>query len=131
VASYRLAPGSLKAWADFGYARPTPACMNTSVLGSVYICRNRRLLFTTSICCGLREGPRLHPGLMSRSRATQRLAGLPRVIENSPFFLKFCSYFPYNAKLYIYGNEYAKCQLRKRGIAFEALRPEAQDDGQR
>jgi hypothetical protein len=38
-----------------------------------------------------------------------------------PFFLKFCSYFPYNAKLGINGNEYAKCQLRKRGIAFEAL----------
>ena len=38
-----------------------------------------------------------------------------------PLFLKFCSYFPYNAKLCINGNEYAKCQLRKRGIAFEAL----------
>jgi len=38
-----------------------------------------------------------------------------------PFFLKFCSYFPYNAKLCINGNEYAKCQLRKRGIEFEAL----------
>jgi hypothetical protein len=38
-----------------------------------------------------------------------------------PYFLKFCSYFPYNAKLCINGNEYAKCQLRKRGIAFEAL----------
>ena len=38
-----------------------------------------------------------------------------------PFFLKFCSYFPYNAKLCINGNKYAKCQLRKRGIEFEAL----------
>lgn len=38
-----------------------------------------------------------------------------------PFFLKFCSYFPYNAKLCINGNEYAKCQLRKQGIAFQAL----------
>jgi hypothetical protein len=38
-----------------------------------------------------------------------------------PFFLKFCTYFPYNAKLCLNGNEYAKCQLRKRGIAFEAL----------
>ena len=25
-----------------------------------------------------------------------------------PFFLKFCSYFPYNAKLCINGNEYLK-----------------------
>ena len=38
-----------------------------------------------------------------------------------PFFLKFCSYFPYNAKLYINGHEYLKRQLTKRGIAFEAL----------
>ena len=38
-----------------------------------------------------------------------------------PFFLKFCSYFPYNAKLCINGNEYLKCQLAKRGVAFEAL----------
>ena len=26
-----------------------------------------------------------------------------------PFFIKFCSYFPYNAKLCINGNEWAKC----------------------
>lgn len=34
---------------------------------------------------------------------------------------EFCSYFPNNTKLCINGNEYAKCQLRKRGIEFEAL----------
>jgi hypothetical protein len=38
-----------------------------------------------------------------------------------PFFLKFCSYFPYNAKLCLNGHEYAKRQLAKEGIAFEAL----------
>ena len=38
-----------------------------------------------------------------------------------PFFLKFCSYFPYNAKLCINGHEYLKRQLTKRGIAFESL----------
>ena len=38
-----------------------------------------------------------------------------------PFFLKFCSYFPYNAKLCINGHEYLKRQLTKKGIAFEAL----------
>ena len=38
-----------------------------------------------------------------------------------PFFLKFCSYFPYNAKLCLNGHEYLKRQLRKEGIAFEAL----------
>lgn len=38
-----------------------------------------------------------------------------------PFFLKFCSYFPYNAKLCLNGHEYVKRQLAKRGVAFEAL----------
>jgi hypothetical protein len=38
-----------------------------------------------------------------------------------PFFLKFCTYFPYNAKLCINGHEYVKRQLAKEGIAFEPL----------
>ena len=48
--------------------------------------------------------------------------GIHRVDEDfGPFFLKFCSYFPYNAKLCINGNEYLKRQLAKCGVAFEAL----------
>jgi hypothetical protein len=38
-----------------------------------------------------------------------------------PFFLKFCSYFPFNAKLCLNGHEYAKRQLARQKIAFEAL----------
>jgi hypothetical protein len=38
-----------------------------------------------------------------------------------PFFLKFCSYFPYTARLCINGNEYAKRQATKTGIGFEPL----------
>lgn len=38
-----------------------------------------------------------------------------------PFFLKFCTYFPYNAKLCINGHEYVKRQLAKEGIAYEPL----------
>jgi len=38
-----------------------------------------------------------------------------------PFFLKFCSYFPYNAKLCLNGHEYVKRQLEQQGIAYEAL----------
>src|SRR5262249_59387176 len=37
------------------------------------------------------------------------------------FFLKFCSYFPYNAKLCLNGHEWLKRQLKHRGIGFEAL----------
>jgi hypothetical protein len=36
-----------------------------------------------------------------------------------PFFLKFCAYFPWNAKLCINGHEYLKRQLAKRNVTFE------------
>ncbi len=38
-----------------------------------------------------------------------------------PFFLKFSSYFPYNAKLCINGNHWAQRQAAKAGIGFEEL----------
>jgi hypothetical protein len=38
-----------------------------------------------------------------------------------PFFVKFCTYFPYTAKLCINGNEWAKRQAAKAGIGFTAL----------
>jgi len=38
-----------------------------------------------------------------------------------PFLLKFCTYFPYDAKLCLNGHEYVKRQVGKRGISYEAL----------
>src|SRR4051795_10736005 len=38
-----------------------------------------------------------------------------------PFFLKFCSYFPYNARLCLNGHEWAKRQAAKAGVEFTAL----------
>ena len=38
-----------------------------------------------------------------------------------PFFVKFCSYFPYNAKVCINGNHWAQRQAAKAGIGFTAL----------
>ena len=38
-----------------------------------------------------------------------------------PLFIKFCSYFPYNAKLCVNGHEWAKRQAAKKGIGFTAL----------
>jgi hypothetical protein len=38
-----------------------------------------------------------------------------------PFFLKFGSYFPYNAKVCLNGHEWLKRQLSKEGIRYEAL----------
>ncbi len=37
-----------------------------------------------------------------------------------PLFIKFCSYFPYNAKQCVNGHEWAKRQAAKAGIAFTA-----------
>ncbi|MDQ5833548.1 MAG: hypothetical protein M3550_10905 [Actinomycetota bacterium] len=38
-----------------------------------------------------------------------------------PFFLKFCSYFPYNAKLCLNGNHWAQRQAAEAGIGFTPL----------
>jgi len=38
-----------------------------------------------------------------------------------PFFIKFCSYFPYTGKLCLNGHEYLKHQLEKAAIAYRAL----------
>jgi len=38
-----------------------------------------------------------------------------------PFFIKFCSYFPYNGKVCLNGHEYLKRQLELEGIGYEAL----------
>jgi hypothetical protein len=38
-----------------------------------------------------------------------------------PFFIKYCGYFPYNAKLCCNGNEYAKCMAARAGIGFTPL----------
>ncbi|GAC1601205.1 MAG: hypothetical protein NVS3B21_28700 [Acidimicrobiales bacterium] len=38
-----------------------------------------------------------------------------------PFFIKFGTYFPYNAKVCLNGNEWAKRQATKAGIGFEPL----------
>jgi hypothetical protein len=38
-----------------------------------------------------------------------------------PLFIKFCSYFPYTAKVCLNGHEWLKQQLAARGIAFEPL----------
>jgi hypothetical protein len=38
-----------------------------------------------------------------------------------PLFIKFSSYFPYTARICLNGHEYAKRQLKKAGIAFQAL----------
>jgi hypothetical protein len=38
-----------------------------------------------------------------------------------PFFIKFATYFPYNAKVCLNGHHYAQQQAHATGIAFQAL----------
>ena len=38
-----------------------------------------------------------------------------------PLFIKFSSYFPYTARINLNGHEYAKRQLEKEGVTYEAL----------
>ena len=53
-----------------------------------------------------------HPWIVQSTAMVNR--GVDK--DFGPFFLKFCSYFPYNAKLYINGHEHLKRQLAKRGV---------------
>ena len=41
--------------------------------------------------------------------------------EFGPLFIKFCTYFPYAAKVCLNGHEWLKRQLTRRGIPFEPL----------
>ncbi|MCE7008870.1 hypothetical protein LWC34_39575 [Kibdelosporangium philippinense] len=42
-------------------------------------------------------------------------------IDFGPAFIKVCTYFPYPAKVWLNGHEWAKCQAERAGIGFTAL----------
>ncbi len=44
-----------------------------------------------------------------------------RDADFGPLFIKFSSYFPYNAKVCLNGHEFLKAQLRQAGVPFKAL----------
>ncbi len=76
----------------------------------------------------LRTRAQVDPDIGSRSPSLAFSTALPDAYyfyavddDFGPFFLKFCSYSPYNAKLFLNGHEYVKRQLAKEGIGFEAL----------
>jgi hypothetical protein len=64
---------------------------------------------------------RSYPWIVRRSAMVNNYYVYAVDRDFGPFFLKFCSYFPFNAKLCLNGHEYAKRQLAQEGIAFEAL----------
>ena len=64
---------------------------------------------------------RAYPWIVRRSAMVNNYYIYAVDRDFGPFFLKFCSYFPFNAKLCLNGHEYAKRQLANEDIAFEAL----------
>ena len=62
-----------------------------------------------------------YPWLVSRTAMVNQYYFYLFDADFGPLFVKFCSYFPYNAKLCLNGHEYLKRQLTKRGIGFEEL----------
>jgi hypothetical protein len=64
---------------------------------------------------------RTYPWIVRRSAMVNNYYIYAVDRDFGPSFLKFCSYFPFNAKLCLNGHEYAKRQLALEGIGFEAL----------
>jgi hypothetical protein len=62
-----------------------------------------------------------YPWLVRRSAIVNQFYIYAVDEDFGPFFIKFCTYFPYNAKVCLNGNEWAKRQATKAGISFEPL----------
>jgi hypothetical protein len=77
-------------------------------------------VFRTQKRCDPKTGQR-YPWIVSSTAMVNQYYFYCLDCDFGPFFLKFCSYFPYNAKLCLNGHEYVKQQLRRQGIDFEPL----------
>jgi hypothetical protein len=66
-------------------------------------------------------GGRSYPWIVRASRVVTQWYFYCYDRSAGPFFLKYCGYFPYNAKLCCNGNEYAKAMAARAGIGFTAL----------
>src|SRR3954465_5838219 len=75
------------------------------------------------------RGSSSHLRFARRQRRCVRAEGRPRMLARKPhcvdadfgpLFLKFCSYFPYTARLCLNGHEWAKRQAAQAGIGFTA-----------
>ena len=83
--------------------------------------RKRRLRSSAPRSGAIRETGQSYPWIVRSTAMVNHYYWYCLDRDFGPFFLKFCSYFPYTAKLCLNGHEYAKCQLRQEGIAFKAL----------
>jgi hypothetical protein len=106
------------------FVKGSAKVMSGGTLGAVHRRRGDRVH---------RQGARKVPVLRTEKRRNPKTGqSYPRIVKSTaivnqfyiyavdrdfvPFFLKFCSYFPYNGKLCINGHEYAKRQPAQNGI---------------
>jgi hypothetical protein len=94
----------------------------TAEEGIVFIgkAQERASVFRTQKRHGARSG-RAYPWIVKSTAMVNHYYIYAVDRDFGPFFLKFCTYFPFNAKLCLNGHEYAKRQLGRRGIAYQAL----------
>jgi len=62
-----------------------------------------------------------YPWLVRRSSMVNHFYFYGFDADFGPFFIKFCTYFPYGAKVCINGHHWAQQQAKTAGIGFEAL----------
>jgi hypothetical protein len=82
--------------------------------------QERASVFRTQKRCSPHSG-RIYPWIVKSTAMVNHYYIYAVDRDFGPFFLKFCSYFPYNAKLCLNGHEYAKRQLGRQAIAYQAL----------
>jgi hypothetical protein len=66
----------------------------------------------------------VHAGAVGQTSSVARRTGTTFGIDDEnfgPLFIKVCSYAPWRIKLCLKGHQWAKRQLNKRGIQYEAL----------
>jgi hypothetical protein len=68
-----------------------------------------------------RDARGVYPWIIRSTAMVNHYYGYILDRDFGPLFIKFCSYFPYPAKLCLNGHEWLKRQLTQRGVPFEPL----------
>src|SRR3954454_19012527 len=114
-------------WVDFAKGQRKDDVMNDHLArfdrqeGGLFIGRAQE---KTSVFWNVRRGDAAgesYPWIVRSTGVVNQFYVYAVDADFGPFFLKFCSYFPYNAKLCLNGHEWAKRQAANAGIGFTAL----------
>src|SRR5450759_243965 len=127
AAVHRFAEREAIPWVDFAKGQRKDDVMHeqlagfTAAEGVVFIGRaqEKTPLFRTEKRRD-REG-RSYPWIVKSTGVVNQFYYYCVDADFGPFFLKFCSYFPFNGKLCINGNHWAQRQAAKAGIGFTPL----------